>query len=208
MEQEIVLSKLTQQLLLKVHHSWINIFYDLFHSEIFIKFIQETKKLRESYEVWPSQENLMNAFISDARNIKGVIVSEYLYPNYFNNGKALSTFEKTKPKTLQAIESTILPSQEFGWHLRADLLHVVNQGIMLLPYNLSTHTHCEELFISVLRTLSKQAIFLFLGKKLEMYREVVEKSLIEEHPLDVLKLGKEYKTDVFNEFAKQTKIQW
>ena len=207
-EEEIVLSKLTQQLLLKVHFSWLNIMWDLFHSDIFIKFVQETKKLRESYEVFPLQMDVLNAFIIDARNIKGVIVSEHGYPNKFNNGMCLSTFEKAKPKTLKAIELAIFPFQGFAWHLTNDCLHLVNQGIMLLQYNLTTHTHCEELFLKVLELLKEQATFLFLGSGLQKYQKLVNNSFFERHPIEVLREGKEYKTDVFKHFSESTKISW
>lgn len=206
-EQEFVLPQVIQFLLLKMHFNWVNEAFDYFNSTDF----EEFYKSIQASEI-PNYVDRWNAFVVNPYELRGMIISEFAYPNLYHAGIALGTFEKQKPISLVAIENTLKDSKPFGWNFQTDCINLMVQKILLLNKELVHGIYNEKFLNTILNIVNKQHLkaVLLLGEGLYPLKQSIECEaiLFEEHPLPILKLKQQYKTDVFLKFEQLTNIQF
>lgn len=139
------LSDYESRLLERFHYSWFNVLYDYLISDVFKRTINSTIQERKITEVFPEPTQIFSAFLTDFYKIKCVWLG--LSPYYTKqenrnhaNGYCFSTFNKEKPPSLQILEKGIKADMKYGfsWTLQNDLLHLSNQGVLLLNSALTT----------------------------------------------------------------------
>ena len=133
------------RLLCRFHYSWFNILRDYLISDKFKNTIQATINERKTSEVFPEPTQIFSAFLTDYHSIKCLWLGLSPYftkQNGINdaNGYCFSTYNKNKTASLNILQEGIRKDMKYGfnWVLRNDLLHLNQQGVMLLNSALTT----------------------------------------------------------------------
>lgn len=165
--------KLDLYLLKKVHYSWFNEMRSFLRSEDFKRIMVETKTLRKTKSVFPEQDLVLSAFLTDLANIQGVWIGESPYLTHEHaNGIAFTTWSKKLPKTAGILINGI--KEDLGlnnYHINNDFLQLRSKGILFLNYTLAITKKKEDLIevfkpfieevIKVLNKKQKLAVILF-----------------------------------------------
>lgn len=174
-------------ILTRLHWSWFNHLRDeinaLWFSDLLTKINGEE---RNKYVVYPSKENTFKAFETDISKIRVVILGQDPYPNDNSNGIAFATNKSSKPVSLQFIEKAIKEDLNYpdNYILKNDLLHLVNQGVLLLNSSLTvrkgepnSHAVYWEKFIQrVIETLNglpEPIVFILMGAKAARFKKYI-----------------------------------
>lgn len=174
-------------ILTRLHWSWFNHLRDeinaLWFSDLLTKINGEE---RNKYIVYPDKTQVFRAFETDINKIRVCILAQDPYSNDNSNGLAFATNKSQKPVSLQFIEKAI--REDIGYPdnyvLKNDLLHLVNQGVLLLNSSLTvrkgepnSHAVYWEKFIQrimeTLNNLPEPIIFILMGAKTARFKKYI-----------------------------------
>lgn len=174
-------------ILTRLHWSWFNLLRDeinaLWFSDLLTKINGEE---RSKYVVYPDKTQVFRAFETDINKIRVCILAQDPYSNDNSNGLAFATNKSQKPVSLQFIEKAI--REDIGYPdnyvLKNDLLHLVNQGVLLLNSSLTvrkgepnSHAVYWEKFIQrimeTLNNLPEPIVFILMGAKAAKFKKYI-----------------------------------
>lgn len=174
-------------ILTRLHWSWFNHLRDEINSTWFSDLLTKINgDERNKYVVYPSKENVFKSFETDISKIRVCILAQDPYSNDNANGFAFATNKSQKPVSLQLIEKAIREDFSYpdNYVLKDDLLHLVNQGILLLNSSLTvrkgepnSHAVYWEKFIQrVIETLNglpEPIVFILMGAKAAKFKKYI-----------------------------------
>lgn len=174
-------------ILTRLHWSWFNHLRDeinaLWFSDLLTKINGEE---RNKYIVYPDKTQVFRAFETDINKIRVCILAQDPYSNDNSNGLAFATNKSQKPVSLQSIEKAIKEDLHYpdNYVLKNDLLHLVNQGVLLLNSSLTvrkgepnSHAVYWEKFIQrimeTLNNLPEPIVFILMGAKAARFKKYI-----------------------------------
>lgn len=174
-------------ILTRLHWSWFNHLRDeinaIWFSDLLTKINGDE---RNKYVVYPSKENVFKSFETDISKIRVCILAQDPYSNDNANGIAFATNKSQKPVSLQFIEKAIREDLNYpdNYVLKNDLLHLVNQGVLLLNSSLTVRkgepnshaVYWEKFMQRVIETLDglpEPIVFILMGAKAAKFKKYI-----------------------------------
>lgn len=111
---------------------WTTLLQDEFKQEYMVKLLEFVKHERESYTIYPKEEDVFTAFdLTDYNQVKVVILGQdpYHQPNQAH-GLAFSVLEGKLPPSLRNILKE-MESEGFTPNKSGDLTYLAKQGVLL-----------------------------------------------------------------------------
>lgn len=171
----------------RLHWSWFNHLRDEINSTWFSDLLTKINgEERSKYVVYPDKSVVFRAFETDISKTRVVILGQDCYSNDNANGIAFATNKSSKPVSLQFIEKAIKEDLNYpdNYVLKNDLLHLVNQGVLLLNSSLTvrkgepnSHAIYWEKFIQrvieTLNNLPEPIVFILMGAKAARFKKYI-----------------------------------
>lgn len=187
---KLVVAEITdweKAILTRLHWSWFNYLRDeinaLWFSDLLTKINGDE---RSKYVVYPDKSQVFRVFETDISKTRVCILGQDCYSNDNANGIAFATNKSQKPVSLQSIEKAIKEDLHYpdNYVLKNDLLHLVNQGVLLLNSSLTvrkgepnSHAVYWEKFIQrimeTLNNLPEPIVFILMGAKAARFKKYI-----------------------------------
>lgn len=135
------------------------------------------------------------------------------YPNKYNTGYALATYNKEKPKTFEAIQQALIPEDNPFFTINNDLIYWISQGMFLYNYQTTSHLINETLTKEVIRVLNKKENFywIVLGTEIFYLKDLINPKHfvnLEPHPVEYLRNKEQFPATSFKTFQKLTNFKF